>query len=189
MFAEMRFLAILVGLFGCSSKPAGPSCADVAANVAALRANDPDVAGMGSGFRDILRAHCESDHWSVPLRKCLLAIRSTDQIESCQAHITAAQEQALTVTVKASRTPGVPAMVPKHPALSLTVGPNGKVLIGSRPIEDEALDNIIAEAVKSDPETNVLLRVDSSTDPAVVAPVIERIKRGGLTHIGIAPNP
>lgn len=73
-------------------KTAGPSCKDVAANLATLTDHDPtkDASQAASP----IQARCEGDHWSDEARSCFATATSEPELDGCKTKLTDAQRQA-----------------------------------------------------------------------------------------------
>ena len=80
-------------------KTAGPSCKDVAANLATLADRDPTKDASASP----IQARCESDHWSDEARSCFATATSEPELDGCKTKLTDAQRQAFAPVAPAAK--------------------------------------------------------------------------------------
>ena len=114
----MRLLAllgsVLLGCGGGAAKPvakptqdpipatAGPSCKEVATQLATLADRDPSKDAKAN---ESLRARCESDHWTDEARSCFATATSDAEVDGCKTKLTAQQQTAFSQPVAPESAP------------------------------------------------------------------------------------
>lgn len=103
----LAFVVTGVGCGGSQKKattPAGPTCADVAANtekqlVEAGQKGGMDMAEMAAMAREVINERCPADGWSADAIACL-ATATGEQMETCSKKLTPEQNQKLEESMK-----------------------------------------------------------------------------------------
>jgi biopolymer transport protein TolR len=64
-----------------------------------------------------------------------------------------------------------------------------RLFVDERPVAAEALERQLTELARSDPDTEVLLRVDAAVPYGRVAALIGQVQAAGLSRIGFVAEP
>lgn len=108
--AGLMLAFAIAGGVGCGGPqkpktPAGPTCADVGANlhaqmIAAAKDSGMDMTAFATAARETVLERCPVDGWSAEAIACL-AKATAEDMEACSKLLTPAQNQALATSMKA----------------------------------------------------------------------------------------
>ncbi len=71
----------------------------------------------------------------------------------------------------------------------ISVGAAGKILVNEKPVEEDKLTQLVLDATKKTPSTEVFLRADKNVPYGAVVRIMSALRTAGIANLGMITSP